>query len=353
MSVANRTVDDALERPAISVVVVTPARFANVRRTLRHLRAQTVQGRIELVLVAPDRASIADAAPYELRGFHSAVIVEAGPISDVEKAAALGIHRAGADIVGLVEDHAFAEPEWAEAMIAAHEGPWVAVASTIVNANPRRTLSWSNLLVAYGASVEPVQEGERSAIPGHNLSYKRAALAAFGDTLRDRLGREGGLLDALRANGGRFLLSAQARVHHINPSTLAATTEVRVNGGRLYAARRAAGAGWNPLKRALYVLGGPLIPFVRYSRVTRELFGDGRRSELARRTAPAIFAGLVLDAAGQMLGYAFGEGRSRSVLTHFELDRMLHIPSSERALFEELEAPASEDSAPAPPGLRA
>jgi hypothetical protein len=326
-------VSDAL--PAISVVVVTPRRFANIRRTVRHLRAQTMRERLELIVVAPSGDALADAAPHELDGFHSVRLLDIGAIHDVDKSAADGVRHARAEVVGIIEDHAFAEPEWAEAMLAAHAGPWVAVASTMVNANPRRQLSWCNLLVAYGPSVEPTTDGARDAIPGHNVSFKRAALAPFGDALRDRFGREGGLLDALRANGGQLFLSERARVHHINPSTWAATAEVRFNAGRLYGARRAQSARWSAVRRLLYTAAGPLIPFVRYSRVTKELFGDGRRAELARRVAPAVFGGLVLDAIGQMAGYALGEGNSRHVLTHFELDRMLHIPADERREFEE------------------
>ncbi len=320
---------------SISVVVVTPNRFANIRRTVRHMRAQTIRDRIELVVVAPSGDALADAASHELDGFHSVRLLDIGQIRDVDKSAADGVRHARAEVVGMIEDHAFAEPEWAEAMLAAHEGPWVAVASTMVNANPKRQLSWCNMLVAYGPSVEPTIEGERTAIPGHNVSFKRTALAPFGDALRDRFGREGGLLDALRANGGRFLLCERARVHHINPSTWAATAEVRINAGRLYGASRAQAGSWSAVRRLLYSAAGPLIPFVRYSRVTQELFGAGRRAELAKRVAPAVFGGLVLDAIGQMAGYAIGEGNSRQVLMHFELDRMLHIPADERREFDE------------------
>ncbi len=323
---------------SISVVVVTPARFANIRRTMRHLRAQTIRDRIELIVVAPAEGALADAASHELDGFHSVRLLAVGAINDVDKCAADGVRQARADVVAIIEDHAFADPDWAEAMLAAHEGPWVAVASTMANANPKRQLSWCNLLVAYGPSVEPTIEGERTAIPGHNVSFKRAALEPFGDALRDRFGREGGLLEALRANGGRFLLSERARVHHINPSTWAATAEVRVNAGRLYGARRAQSEKWSAVRRLLYTVAGPLIPFVRYSRVTQELFGDGRRADLAKRVAPAVFGGLVLDALGQMAGYLLGEGNSRDVLMNFELDRMLHIPADERREFEERSA---------------
>lgn len=321
---------------AISVVVVTAQTFRHVRRTVRHLQGQSIVSQIELIIVAPDRAAVADAAPHELSEFGRVVHVEVGPLIDVDREAARAVPMATAPIIAFIEDHAFAEPQWAEAMVTAHAGPWVAVASTMVNANPDHVLSWCNLLVSYASSVEPVVEGEREAIPGHNISYKRDALLPFGDTLPDRMVREGGLLSALRAQGGRFMIAERARVHHINPSTISATTELRWHAGRLYGARRASSGGWGVAHRALYVVLGPLIPLVRFSRVTRELFGNGVRADIARRVKPAIFAGLIIDAFGQMAGYALGAGRSLAVLTRYELDRMQHITRAERKRFEEL-----------------
>jgi hypothetical protein len=320
---------------AISVVVVTAHTFRNVRRTVRHLQRQTIASQLELIIVAPDRAAVTDAAPHELSGFGRVAYVAAGPLIDVDRAAARAVPVASAPIIAFIEDHAFAEPQWAEAMVTAHDGPWVAVASTMVNANPDRLLSWCNLLVSYASSVEPVVEGEREAIPGHNISYKREALLPFGDTLPERMVREGGLLSELRAGGGRFMIAERARVHHINPSTISATAEIRWHAGRLYGARRASSGRWGLPRRALYVALGPLIPLVRFSRVTRELFGNGMRADIAPRVKPAILAGLIIDAFGQMAGYALGAGRSLNVLTRYELDRMQHITRAERQRFEE------------------
>lgn len=333
-------------RPAMSVVVVSPGRFANVRRTVRHLRAQTAAARLELVLVAASAGALADHAPGELDGFAAVTVVAAGPIADVDRAAGLGIRRAAAPVVGVLEDHAYPEPGWADAMLAAHAGPWAAVGSGIVNANPDTGLSWANLLIAYGPYTEPVDDGERAAVPGHNLSFKASALAHYGDGLVDRMGRDGGLLDDLRARGHRLYLAAGARVHHVNPSTLAATAEVRVNAGRLYGALRAAGEGWSLPKRLAYAAGGPLIPLVRFVRVRRELFGGGRRREVARRALPSVFLGLVLDGLGQMAGYALGAGESRARLARFEFDRLQHLTPAERR------AAAADREPPAPAGVQ-
>ena len=41
--------------PEMSVVVVTPDRYETIRKTIRHLKAQTVREKLEIVFVAPSQ----------------------------------------------------------------------------------------------------------------------------------------------------------------------------------------------------------------------------------------------------------------------------------------------------------
>ncbi len=106
----------------LSVVLVTPSDFANIRRTMRHLRAQTIAAQLELILVAPSTMAIADQTADELAGFGRVEIVTVGPIANVDEAAAAGVHCATTPIVALVEDHAYPEAGWAAALVAAIPG---------------------------------------------------------------------------------------------------------------------------------------------------------------------------------------------------------------------------------------
>ena len=329
-----QTPSTPLTPPLISVVTVTASDFANMRRTLRHLRAQTIADQIELILVAPSNEAIADREPDELKGFARTEIIAVGPIDNVDHAAADGIHRATAPVVALVEDHAYPEPGWAAAMVEAHQGPWAAVGSTMVNANPQNSLSWINLLIAYGPWTDKMQKSgsavadkviEVDALPGHNISYKRDVLVEYGDALVNALGRSGELPNALTKRGHRFALATGARLAHANPSLLSSTADLRFSAGRLYGAKRAEAGGWSPVQRALYTLGGPLIPLVRFRRLRQELFGDGQRREIAGRVQPALLLGLVLDGLGQMAGYAAGPGSTPDKLATFEMDRPQHL----------------------------
>ena len=319
-------------KPDLSVVLVTAGHFGSLRRTFRHLTEQTVADRTEVIVVAPteaagqpDEAGIAEAL-LRLRA------VGVGPITDVDKAAAAGIALAEADVVALVEDHAYPEPGWAEALLAAHErGPWAAVGSTVVNANPASPFSWCNQFMAYGEWTEPVQRGEVRNISRHNVSFKRSVLEAYGDGLVRYLGRAGGLLQDLRRRGHRFYLEPDARIRHANPSRFRSTLALRFQGGRLSGATRAQRDGWSLARRAVYVAGSPLIPLVRLRKLAPTLLAPMHRRHLPR-LAPALGVALVLDAAGQMLGFATGPGKTEERLASFEFDRLRHLTEHDRAL---------------------
>ena len=93
------------------------------------------------------------------------------------------MREASAPIVVFTEDHCFPEPEWAAALLARHAEPWAAVGPVLRNANPETTVSWADLLIAYGPWLAPGVAGPKDHLPGHNSSYKTSVLREYGDRL--------------------------------------------------------------------------------------------------------------------------------------------------------------------------
>lgn len=314
--------------PELSVVVVTPTTFAQVRRTVEHLARQSAADRLELVLVAPRPDAVDDARPGELDPFAGVRTVAVGPIANVDRASADGVHAAAAPLVAIIEDHGFVQPGWADALLRAYaSGTWHAVGAVMRNANPGSHLSWCNLLLAYGWWMHPERAGIVDDVPGHNVSYQRGALTAFGDDLADRLGRAGDLHDRLRDDGARFLLAPDAEVAHVNPSRWTSTVRLRFHAGRLYGWRRR--QGWSLARRVAYGLAAPLIPLVRLRHLRAGLLAGSGAAHLVPAILPTLLAVLVVDAAGQAAGYLAGPGRSVEVLATFEMDRRQHLRRSD------------------------
>lgn len=312
----------------ISVVLVTPAGLDAIGRTLCHLRNQTASDRVELVIVSPSPLDL-DLDRDELNGFAGLRLVDVGPFKAAGAAFAAGVRAASAPIIGCAEEHSFPEPEWAAALIDAHAGPWAAVGSAVKNANPATRVSWAHLFTDFGCAAPPLPGGEASELPGHNTAYKREVLRRYGQELDLLLEVEWVLHEDLRAAGEHFLSEPRAVSRHLNASRRGSHLRAEFQGGRIFAANRAHLRGWSRLRRLVWVAGSPLMPAVRLARCLT----DVRRSypEHSVSLIPALGLGLIVNAAGQMLGYALGAGSVMQRRLSFELNRGPHLTDSDRA----------------------
>ncbi len=302
--------------PALSVILTTRNGFEVLRTTIRHLTAQTIARQLELVIVACSRAQLcADEAALE--GLGSWQIVEAGAVHSVGQGNSLGIHAARAPVVALAEDHAFPAPDWAAALIHAHAQSCVAVGPVVYCGNPVNQISWADLLIGYGPWLAPVAGGPVGFLPGHNSSYKRKVLLAYGDRLAGMLEAETVLHWDLRAHGHILLLEPAARVWHVNFSRWDVWMAVQFHAGRVFAASRAANEHWTWGKRLFYGAASPLIPIVRFARILSPVHRLRRWS-----AAPVVLIGLVLDACGQLCGFTAGVGGSQRMLPLYEFNRV-------------------------------
>lgn len=304
--------------PAMSVVVITPDGYETISAVLHHIRAQSVTEQLEIVIVAPTFDALPLHAPA-LNGFHGVRVVPfAAVASSTAAARAAGVQAAHASIVAFVEDHCLPQPGWAAALIAAHREPWAAVGPAIGNANPCNAVSWANLLIEYSPWMKPVTAGPVEHLPGHNSSYKRTVLLAYGSALETMLESESILHWDLRAKGLGLLLEPAAVALHVNFSTVAASTGLRFHGGRMFAAARA--RRWSFARRIAYAAAAPLIPLVRLRRIVAQV--RRRRSPaLPAATFPALALLLAWDAAGEMAGYLLGAGAEARRGGEFEFHR--------------------------------
>ncbi len=302
----------------MTLVVVSPGGFAPIARTLRHLAAQSESSRLELVLVTLPFDETADRPP-EVASFARSVTVVVAPAASVGEARAAGVMAATAPVVAFTEEHAYPQAGWARALIAAHQGPWIGVGPAVENANPETITSRADFLIAYGRWAGPTAAGPVDDLPGHNSSYKREALVSYGSRLADLLSAETNLHWDLRSRGGLLYLEPAARTVHVSVAHFGDWLLKRILTGRLFGHKRA--VGWPRRRRAAYAAGAPLIPLIRLGRILS--LARERRPAVDRRPAvlALVFVGLVLEAAGEAVGYVVGAGDVEARLVRFELHR--------------------------------
>lgn len=313
-------------KPALSVILAASGGYSAVRSTVQRVKRQACAQQIELIVVGfGGDVRVADEDARHFWGCQEIALER--PVS-VAVANAEGVRRAKADIVVFGEDHCFPDPGWAEALIEAHRAPHAVVGPVFRNANPGSVVSWCDFLIAYGTWMEPSAAELRPFLPGHNSSYKRVELLAYGERLAEVLESETVLHFELCAKGKTLYLEPKARVAHMNFAMLPVWTKVQFFQGWVFGGSR--GAQWPLAKRLLYAAASPMIPVVRFARIVKQLLAPGRPAALLFRITPGLVFGLSVDGLGQMLGYLFGPGQSAEVLSGYEYNRIRFVSLRER-----------------------
>ena len=309
------------EPPVLSVILATDA-FSTIEPVVRRLRAQSVAGKLELVIVTPHP----DALRQEAADLAELVVVVVGVDGLVPLAAAraAGVRAANAPVVFVGETHTYPEEGWAKALIDAHAGDWAAVVPGFGNANPSGALSWAGFLTDYGSWLGSLEAREVSRVPAYNTAYKRAELLEFGGRLDLLLSTSDELIVELRAAGRRFVFQPSARIDHVNVSQPRAWLLERYLGGLLTANSRMDRWSWG--RRLLYAAGSPLIPAVVLARVARGVAAARRAHGLPLAVYPALLLGAVLSAIGELVAYVGGPvAWAERRMTEYELHRLRYL----------------------------
>jgi hypothetical protein len=308
-------------RPDLSVVLITPDTFETIRRTTTCIARQSANGRVELVIIAPESATI-DVDQDLVAPLAGVQVVRLPSVTPTGPARAAAIRAARAPVVAFAEEHCFPDASWAAALIEAHRGDHAAVGPAMHNANPETIVSWADFLVGYGPWAAPISRREVEYLPGHNSSYKRDALLAYDDKLDELMEAETVVMWDLRSKGKRLLLEPAAFTAHMNFGRWRSWLAVMFFNGRAFADTRA--SQWSAPKRLAFVVASPLIPLVRLVRTIGHARRVGRGPGFLAKVVPTIAVGLTVDAIGQMAGYAAGAGDAHEKMAAYEWHRMKH-----------------------------
>jgi GT2 family glycosyltransferase len=288
----------------LAVVIAAWNGPESLERCLASLAEEIDTGEIE-VIVASNYASEAEGM---IRAQYPSVSLVALPReATVPELRARGVARASGAIVALLEDHAVCAPGWAEAMRRAHRSPWAAVGGAVENASRSRRIDWAVYFYDYGAYMPPGLAGETAVLTGLNVSYKREALEAVGDEIRDGF-FETRVHAALRDLGYRLYFEPGALVFHDKSHALVGAIRQAFHFGRSFAAMRVATAP--ATVRAALALGTPLLPVLLLARIASHTMRNGRHRRELLGCLPHLVALVAGWSAGELCGYAAGDGGS-------------------------------------------
>lgn len=295
---------DKMALPAISVVIASGAGGVFLFRCLDSLRDQAAAQDAEVIVV--DRCGGETAA--RLRRAYSFVDIVRAELDhrpSVPELRMLGVVRARGDIVAIIEEHCVAPPDWLAAIRSSFQKGDVAIGGPILDSGFRRVRDWVVYFSEYHNYLPPWPDGERYALNGANIAYRRRTLLEH----RGRLASgywEVVLHPHLAKDGGCFRAVSRMGVHHTGPFDSTYYLGQRYLLSRVWGGTQRQKVGL--ARRLLYLGAAPVFPFLLLARITHRVIKSGRNIGRLALALPLLVPVAIAYVWGEWLGYLLGPG---------------------------------------------
>lgn len=210
----------------------------------------------------------------------------------------LAMRAARGGVVALTKDTCRVTNDWCSRIVALHrEKDHEVIGGSVEFASLDNGPNWAAFLCEYSQLLPGALTGANLA--GCNVSYKRRLLEENWDLFAG--GEWESLIHwKLRRRGARFLPAPELVVRYRQIFRFREFLRQRYYFTRSLAEMRSRRSGWP--ERILRAAGSPLLPFLSFSRISRNAFsqpGWGRRLAMS---LPWLIPSLVTGAAGELCG---------------------------------------------------
>ena len=294
--------------PQLTVGLIAGELRQRAERSLAHILQQTALDRMEVVVVDvnPDVGTFSGSDHPRVRYLHRP------EFRFYCEAQTEIVRQARTPIIAFLEDHCYAEPQWADAVLRLFEEPKIAAVNyTFTCATDAGYIGQSILVAEYGHWMAPHPGGKVKISASTNLAYRRAVLL-------EHMGADESIFEAeflihrlIQQSGQEIHVASGATVAHESWTTLTAACHANGANKRVLAARRAETGRWGFGRRALWALAMALMPGVFIARLGGAI---SRRPRLWARfvaSLPVLVAIYGYSACCEGAGYLFGAGSSR------------------------------------------
>ena len=303
--------------PRLTVGLIAGELRNRAERSLEHLLGQTALDQIEIVVidVRPQKGGFAGADHPRVRYFHRP---DLRYYCEVQ---AELVAQAQAPLIAFIEDHCYAVPGWAAAILKTFENPRVsAVNYTFTNAVGDSYRSRSILMAEYGHWMLPHPGGPVRICSSTNLAYRR-------DLLLNGLQKHGSIFEAeflihrlIQASNGEIHVAPEATVAHESWQTVWDACLANGANKRVLGARRAEHGKWGVVTRAIWTAGMVLVPALFVARLGWALRNRPALWGKFLASLPLLVAIFSYCAWSEALGYLCGAGVSREEFRARELE---------------------------------
>ena len=288
--------------------------YSTIEQAHLCLEAQTVRAELEIQFICRNTVLLALPPGFQER-YPDIVIIEGGEGLLLNEAREIGVHKANAPYVLILEDHCLPYPDCLEYMLHRLEEGWSAVGPGFVSGNQSSQLGIAANFLTYGEWMGYEQGGTRNYIAGFNSAFPTRLLKARGEQLSEDMVTPSTLQQSLARDGNQFWFEAKAVMAHWESSTYGGVRQILMKNGRAMGMLRA--RAWSLTRKVLATLASPLLMgyrFLRGANTWRRVGGGSFRTLF--HLAPLT----VLWTLGELQGY-WSDDRRAAIEGSSEVER--------------------------------
>jgi glycosyltransferase involved in cell wall biosynthesis len=297
-------------QPDLSVTIASINGADYLRECLRALGKQ--HGCVNAEVIVADCVG-AEVTGMMKREFPSIRLIAFQEKQSVPKLRAAALAQTQGRIIAITEDHCIPPPDWFESVLRAHQvNPRPAIGGAVDNGATKRIIDWAVFFCEYSNFISPVASGVVHDLPGPNVSYKREALSALREMIKDEYW-ETFVHGQLESEGKELWSDPSVKVIHKKHFRFTDFLSERFHYSRAFAGTR--NESMTLAKRFVYLCASPLLPPVLLLRISRRVFAKKQHLPQFALSLPYILTFMIAWAVGECVGYATGPGDSALYLT--------------------------------------
>ncbi len=292
----------------LSIIVAAPQfSSSSLENCLKNILANKLDGAEVIVAAGGSESSLAIfVANYpEIKFLQAAQ----GARATLPMLLAAGLRQATGEIIAMTDTSCVVAAGWVSAIFRAHQ---FAVQAEIIGGavemfGQKNLVDWAAYFCDYSEFMLPLETSETKAVPGNNISFKRALLADSNEFAANGFWKTH-WCQKMREKGIRLKAEPSILVYFAKSYDLLPFLTRRFNHGRCFAGMRCRQS--TLLKRMFYLFGSLCLPFIFLPRVIQPVLAKKRLLKELFFSFPIILLAIAVWSFGETCGYLAGAGKS-------------------------------------------
>ncbi len=214
-----------------------------------------------------------------------------------------GISISNCKIIAFIDTDCVADRNWVNEILMAHERPYPVIGGAIENGNPDSYIGWAVYFCEFSQWMPQLQKCFMVEIPTCCLSLKRWVFDKYGQFLEGTYCEDTALHWRLGKYNLKPLFIPSVKVAHTNVNSLRLFVRKELIHGRYFSKVRVLEQELSMLKRIVFVLLSPILPFLLFSRVAKRVLRNKIYFKQFIFVSPLVFFGLIVWSCGEFVGY--------------------------------------------------